>query len=60
METKTQVNLTLSSYLRYTLIANGYMFSIQAMESSYSSRLMGGFMGLAPPTAVEKRGNTYI
>lgn len=53
MEITTNINLTVPSYYRQTVMTDLYMLSIQSLSKNYSSDIMGGYIGLGPFTAID-------
>lgn len=60
LEIQTDINFTVPSFLRETLLQDIYMLSIQQLEKPYKSTLMGGYLGLGPFTGIDKLSSNHL
>jgi hypothetical protein len=53
LEIKTDLNFTVPSFYRETVLDDIYMLSINKLEKTYKSDVIAGYMGLAPYTGID-------
>ena len=60
LEIKTDLNFTVPGYYRETVLDDIYMLSIQELEKTYRSDIVGGYLGLGPYTGIDIRESNHL
>lgn len=60
LEIQTDLNFTVPDYFRETVFDDIYMLSIQQLEKTYRSSILGGYLGLGPYTGIDILASNHL